>query len=476
MSELNEILELAGNSARFEDGRLRILDETAFRNSLGSLVETSALGSADIAGWARLLIRSAALERGILPSSIHGLYAARGRGEVPLTFTVPALNLRVLSYDAARAVFRVARKMNAAAFIFEIARSEIGYTAQRPAEYSTNILAAALAEGWSGPVFLQGDHFQVSASRFREDALAEVGAVRALASEAVAAGFYNIDIDTSTLVDISKPTVPAQQATNCELTAELASYIRQFEPPEITISIGGEIGEVGGHNSTAEELRAFMGGFSAELGRLAPGKTGLSKISIQTGTAHGGTVLPDGSLAQVNIDFQTLQDLSRVARAEYGLGGTVQHGASTLPEGAFHKFVEHEAVEVHLATNFMTIFYNHAPDDLRREMYAWLDDHSAGDRKSGMTDEQFYYKTRKNAIGPFKAQMYGLSDAARATVVAAWESQFEKLFELLGMQDTRAQVEAFVHPIRIEPDPKFYTGHQAAGRKAAADSADDLQD
>jgi hypothetical protein len=275
MSELTEILELIDNSAKLEEGAIKVTNEARFRASLGSLVETSALGSSESAGWARFVVRSAALQQGIIPSSIHDLYQARGRGEVPLTFTVPALNLRVLSYDSARAVFRVAKRINAGAFIFEIARSEIGYTGQRPGEYSSNILAAALAEGWTGPVFIQGDHFQVSPKKYSEDATDELNAVRALAREAIAAGFYNIDIDTSTLVDISKPTVPEQQETNFRLTAAMAAHIREIEPKGVTISVGGEIGEVGGHNSTAEELRAFMDGFQAEMGKLAPDEEGL---------------------------------------------------------------------------------------------------------------------------------------------------------------------------------------------------------
>jgi fructose/tagatose bisphosphate aldolase len=382
------------------------------------------------------------------------------------------MNLRVLSFDAARAVFRVAKRMNAGAFVFEIARSEIGYTSQRPAEYATNILAAALAEGWTGPIFLQGDHFQVSPKKYGAEPASEVRAVQELISEAIGAGFYNIDIDTSTLVDVTKASVPEQQALNSSLSADFAAYVRANEPKDVKVSIGGEIGEVGGHNSTEAELRAFMDGFNAGLNGKAPGKPGLSKISIQTGTSHGGTVLPDGSLADVSIDFDTLRRLSRLARQDYGLGGTVQHGASTLPEAAFHHFVEYEAVEVHLATSFMTLFYEHAPGGLRNEMYAWLDKNAAADRKPGMTDEQFYYKTRKNAIGSFKAQMYAMSDSERANISAAWEAQFSKLFELLGVRDTRQYVERFVHPIPVKPNLAYYVGTQ----EAAAASAEDLQD
>ena len=469
--ELNELLTQVGGSLKLDGTTVEVVDESKLRANIGKLVEASALGTGAVQGWARYLVRGAALALGILPASIHDLYLARGRGDAPMTWATPAFNLRVLSYHAACAMFRAAKKMNAGAFIFEIARSEMGYTAQRPAEYSANIFAAAIAEGYRGLVFLQGDHFQMSAKKFAADAKAEVQAVKDLAKEAVAAGFYNIDIDTSTLVDISKPTVPEQQETNIQLSAEMGAYVRSIEPTGMTISVGGEIGEVGGHNSTEEELRAFMDGYNREMKKRAPGKPGLSKISIQTGTSHGGTVLADGSIAKVNIDFDTLRELSRVARKDYGMGGTVQHGASTLPEDAFHQFVENEAIEVHLATNFMNMFYDLIPAELKAEMYAWLDKNSAADRKPGMTDEQFYYKTRKNAVGPFKARAYALPKADLDKLGKAWEGQFEKLFTLLGMKDTGDLVEKFVKPVIIQPDVKFYLGD-----KVDEELADDLAD
>jgi fructose-bisphosphate aldolase class II len=142
-----------------------------------------------------------------------------------------------------------------------------------------------------------------------------------------------------------------------------------------------------------------------------------------------------------------------------------------LPEDAFHKFVENEAIEVHLATNFMNMFYDNAPADLKKEMYAWLDVNSALERKAGMTDEQFYYKARKNAVGPFKARAYTLPQAELDKIDAAWEGQFEKLFSLLGMKDTKQVVEKFVKPVAIRPDIKFYLGD-----KVEEELADDLAD
>ena len=68
-----------------------------------------------------------------------------------------------------------------------------------------------------------------------------------------------------------------------------------------------------------------------------------------------------------------------------------------------------------------------------------------------MTDEQFYYKSRKNAIGPFKAQSYALPEAEKAKLSAAWEEQFAKLFHLLGMKDTRQVVDKFIPTLKIAP-------------------------
>jgi fructose/tagatose bisphosphate aldolase len=348
------------------------------------------------------------------------------------------------------------QKMDGAAVIFEIARSEMGYTDQKPSEYATSILAAAISEGYKGPVFIQGDHFQVSAKKYAANGDSEIFALKNLIDESIAAGFFNIDVDTSTLVEIEKPTIEEQQAVNTKLSAMLTAYIRSKEPEKVCVSVGGEIGEVGGHNSTEAELRGYLDGFAQELKAILPNAFGLSKISIQTGTSHGGVVLPDGSIATVKVDFNILRDLSRISRMDYGLGGTVQHGASTLPEDAFSKFVEYEATEVHLATNFTNMFFDLISDDFKKKIYAYLDEKSSADRKLDMTDEQFYYKVRKNAIGPFKADSWNLPVQEREKIGKAWEAQFTKLFNSLGVQGTSKVVGEFITPVKVMPDIRNY--------------------
>jgi fructose/tagatose bisphosphate aldolase len=386
-------------------------------------------------------IFDSAYEEGIYPSSIHDFYMARGRGEFG-GFTVPAINLRSMTYDLARAIFRVGEKNGSGAFIFEIARSEIGYTDQAPIEYASMVLAAAIKEGYSGPVFIQGDHFQVNAAKFKENPDKEIESLKTLIGDAISSGVYNIDIDSSTLVDVSKPDLKEQQLLNYEVCARLTQFIRRVEPRGITISVGGEIGEIGHQNSTSEDLRAFMAGLEDKLDK---GLAGISKISIQTGTTHGGVVLPDGSIAQIKLDFRTLKALSEVARREYGLAGAVQHGASTLPPEAFHKFVECGTAEVHLATAFQNMIYKsgHFPEDQKKRMYEWLRVNVAIEAKQGETEEQFIYKTRKKALGPFKKEIMGLPQQTRDAIAAEIETKFDFLFKQLNVVNKRALVNKY---------------------------------
>jgi fructose/tagatose bisphosphate aldolase len=385
-----------------------------------------------------------AYEQGAYPASIHDFYMARGRGEFA-GFTVPAINLRSMTYDLARRILRVAKKNNSGSFIFEIARSEIGYTGQSPLEYSSTVLAAAVKENYSGPVFIQGDHFQVNAAEFKENADKETKALKTLIDDAIKSGFYNIDIDSSTVVDLSKPSLKEQQFSNYEVCAKLTQFIRGIQPKGMTISVGGEIGEIGHQNSTPDDLHAFMTGLRE---RLPKRLSGISKISVQTGTTHGGVVLPDGSVAQIKLDFNTLKTLSNVARKEYGMAGAVQHGASTLPPEAFDKFPQCETAEVHLATEFQNMIYEseHFPIKLKKKIYEWLKVNAANEAKQGETEEQFFYKTRKKALGPFKKEIMSLPQETRDAIANEVENKFDFLFKRLNVVNTRDLVNKYIRP------------------------------
>ncbi|MDD4955277.1 MAG: class II fructose-bisphosphate aldolase [Candidatus Omnitrophica bacterium] len=443
----NESQLFDGKTLIEKDGKIEIKNPDFFRKKVvDDLSDTIILSdSAHMKRLCYFVAYNAGLNLGVVPSSIQGLYEARGKGSFS-GFTVPAMNIRTLTYDLARAVFRAANKINAGSFIFEIAKSEIGYTDQRPLEYSSVLILAAIKENYKGPIFIQGDHFQVKAKNYLQDKNKELNPLKELIKEAIDCSFYNIDIDTSTLVDLSKQNLDEQQKLNYEVCAELTTYIRKLQPKNIEISIGGEIGEVGGKNSTPDELHAYLKGYRKSINNLK----GISKISIQTGTSHGGVVLPDGSIAKVSIDFDTLKKLSEIAQKDYGMAGAVQHGASTLPNEAFHTFPEVGCAEIHLATQFQNIVYDYLPLPLKEKIYAWLHTNCAAEKKPDMTNDQFIYKTRKSALGPFKKEIHSLPKEWREKISSILEEEFSFLFDKLRIKDTKNYVNEYVKPVVVE--------------------------
>lgn len=439
------------NAVEVKDGTVVVKDKNAVRTMMDDLIYRAVFESDEEKRRALFIyIKEIAKACGAVPASIQGLYEEMG-GNYP-GFTVPAMNIRGLTYDTAKAVFRKALTMKVGAMIFEIARSEIGYTKQKPLEYATVVLAAAVREGYEGPVFIQGDHFQLVRKNYLSGPELETNYVKGLIAEAIEAEFYNIDIDSSTLVDLDKPTIKEQQRPNFEKTAELAAHVRQLQPPGVDVSIGGEIGEIGSKNSNPDELKAYLDGFKETF----KGSKGLSKLSVQTGTSHGGVVLPDGTLAKVKIDFDTLRILSDMARKEYGLSGCVQHGASTLPDEAFHMFPQTGTSEVHLATGFQNIVFDskHLPQAFRDEVYKFISTEYAKEKKEGQTEEQFIYSTRKKGFGPNKKQWWDLPAQVKEPIMKELEDKFGLLFSELKVGNTVDIVKKTVKPVVVKKEIK----------------------
>ncbi len=412
-----------------------------------TLARTSALDASPGGARARLAIRAAAAALGAFPASIANFYAARGAGEVA-GFTVPAVNIRGLTFDIASALFRAIIAEESIA-IFEINRAELGFTGQDAESFACSVLAAAIAEGYRGPVFLQADHMIVNAKAFAADPAAELSALRAVIESCLDASFLNVDIDASTVVDLSFADVASQQRENAEVTATLARGVRAWQAEHsairqsVEISLGGEIGEVGAHNSTVEELDSFV----EQTHALYPGAH-LRKISVQTGTKHGGVVLPDGAMADVSLDFNTLRDLSAAARQRYGMAGAVQHGASTLPEAMFGRFPEVGTAEVHLATGFQNLVFDHPrfPPDLLREMEAYALTKLGQDRRPGESDAQFLHLARRKLWGPFQASLWEIEAEPLVEIRESLTSRFRALMRSLRASGLRPAVEGYTRP------------------------------
>ncbi|MCS7062295.1 MAG: class II fructose-bisphosphate aldolase, partial [Anaerolineae bacterium] len=295
--------------------------------------------------------------------------------------------------------------------------------------------------------------FQLLADRYKKDTDAELGALRRLIDACLQAGFYNFDLDTSTIVDWTKSTPDEQQRHNCELSALLTDYIRVRQPYNVVVAVGGEIGSGGRRNSDIHELRAYLNGVS----QMMRHKPGLCKVAVMAGTTRGGIVAPNGALLAPEVDFRLLRELSEVARKEYGLGGVSQHGTSTAPDEMFVEFARSGAVEVKLATQLQNTVLDSLPESLREEMRTWILKTLDNERKPGLSEAQFLHRARRRAIGPFKEQMWRLSEADRGHIRALLEHRFVDLFTWLGVTDTRTMVSTFVSQPQIHKTPQDFS-------------------
>ncbi|MBU2579157.1 class II fructose-bisphosphate aldolase [Patescibacteria group bacterium] len=372
-------------------------------------------------------IREMAEKKGIRLCSLQKLYIEIAKNNIK-GFTVPAFNIRTLTFDAACALFRAAKKEKVGAFIFEIARTEILYTAQSPEKYLACVLGAAIKENFKGPLFLQGDHFKISSSKYFsiKDKKKELKDLENLIKKTIKAGFYNVDIDCSALL-------PKE---NSYQTAKFTSFIRKIEPKKINIAIGGEVGEIGGKNTSITELKNFINNYQKELKKYSPSLCPIIKIAVQAKTSHGGTLLGSGKFKPVKINFKTLAELSKEAKKN-GTAGIVQHGASTLPEKYFGKFPKAKICEIHLATFLQNIIYDsdYFPQILKEKIEQWLKENYL--KKKDENDLQFFYRLRKNALGPFKKKIWDIPQKNINKICEQLETKFIFFFQKLNVSDTK---------------------------------------
>ncbi|MDD4179303.1 MAG: class II fructose-bisphosphate aldolase [Candidatus Margulisbacteria bacterium] len=472
ITTVNSVGALTGKvlrGASIESKRLVINDLAAFWDCIPTLVANVVdfgVKSAPepVRAMSAWIINQAAQQRGVKLNSPNSLYTAVADGKIDRQFAVPAINIRGNSLDTARALFAAANGLNVGALIVEIARSEMGYTNQAPREFAAVVQAAAMMEGWEGQLFLQGDHIQLSKKKVTKggpDATQEERAHSALIRECLKYGFGSIDLDMSPFEQRNKTELSFddQQRLNYLLTASKILEIRRLQLDlnlPYTVMLGGETGEVGESNTRREDIEAYAQGLVRELKRLHD-KTGLPlqgirKIAVQTGTHHGGVTLPDGSVKQVKIEFEVLK-MAREESLRYGWAGPVQHGASTLPDEVFSKFVEYGAAEVHLATGFQNILFEVGiakEQGLKAAIERFIGVNFISEWKEDTSWLQFFTDNRKRANGPFKWQLWTMPEEVREAVSDALVTKFKYIFQALGVQNTQGMVNRFVKDVDFE--------------------------
>jgi hypothetical protein len=380
-------------------------------NSTGhQLYKTVMTGNAIEIEKAVKTINSMADAAGLKVASIQDHYEAKSKGAFK-NVTVPAINCRLLTPLMVASVIKTNNEMKTPAdqpIIFELAKSESGYTLQNPAQFAALVKLGYLLSGVKNrKVYIQGDHYQVDKNKFwkelkeanfsgpkakldneeiymldmERDAMSPeeqkaklrktiqfldkspaVQDIVKLCKNSILAGYRNIDIDSSVL-ERENGSPYLKQEWNGMVSGYLMAKIRSFEKElgiKEPISIGGEIGEIGKSNTTKEDFEVYLSIMKKTMDEIMPGLKGPSKFALTTGTAHGGVRDKDGKLLRVvPISFDIHEKFAGEIKNPWIPGSTrivtVQHGASTLDPDLYKGFSGVGVGEIHLATEYQNI-------------------------------------------------------------------------------------------------------------------------
>lgn len=73
-----------------------------------------------------------------------------------------------------------------------------------------------------------------------------------------------------------------------------------------------------------------------------------------------------------------------------------------------------------------------------------------------MTDDQFIYKTRKKALGPFRKEIHSLPRKIKYKIASEMEKEFSFLFDKLNIKDTKELIDSYVKAVRVKKTKAFF--------------------
>jgi len=348
----------------------------------------------------------------------------------------------MVSFHMARSAVRAADALGVPHIIFELALSEVGYTGQQKDEYVALVKAAYISLGIKNrKIYLQADHYQLDPKKYAEDSDKEMQRIKSAITKALENEVYNIDIDSSKFETADPDKSDREnQLENARLTAELFHFIRTYEKEHslpCLVSIGGEVGEVGGENTKYPQVNAYLEMLHEQSEALGSGGDhGLDKVSINVGSAHGGVLGADGKpLDTVPLDFTAHHDLYMVGKDPKNPDKhvlPVQHGASTLPKKYFSLFPAMHVAEVHLATGFQNIVWEvlEKEDNVLYEKMKLMVSEKFGEKIVGHKTEAIGFMKERKRVTEFVKKDLLLSGSVEAMELAL-EEDFTTIFHSL---------------------------------------------
>lgn len=92
------------------------------------------------------------------------------------------------------------------------------------------------------------------------------------------------------------------------------------------------------------------------------------------------------------------------------------------------------------------------PESLRNKLYAYVRENLEDEREDGWEDAQFMYKLRKKSLGPFKNDIWLMTEDEKNVVRAKLAETLEQLFTKLNIVGTAHTVRKYIGEKTIAVD------------------------
>jgi len=338
---------------------------------------------------------------------------------------IMAANIRI--QHCTRGIMQAAKEKNAAV-LFEIAKSEIGYTDQKPQEFYDKIVEAANDVGFDTPYAIHGDHITIKKNT--PEAIAEA---KDLIEAEVAAGFTSYAIDASHNYDLNASNARDALADNIEITVKLADLI----PKDVCLEV--EVGEVGRKNPDGTKMLTTVEESVTYIEALQEQGVKPHLIALNNGSVHGNIFDADGNIVeQVGIDIERTK---AIADAITPLGVRIaQHGITGTPLRLMHLLVEAGIAKGNVGTNWQNIAVANMPPELVSKMEAWtIASEQAAKmkvKKPQMSEKELIAKNIKHSIKPHKSEIETISDEWKKKVADASKASALDFFDAFQSNDT----------------------------------------
>jgi len=347
---------------------------------------------------------------------------------------IMAANIRV--QRSARGIMEAAKELDSAV-LFEIAKSEVGYTGQTPKDFYDNIVAIAEEINFNTPYAIHGDHITI------KDASPEAykGAEDLIKAE-LAAGFTSYAIDASHNFNMSATDVSEQLKDNIDITKRLAKLI----PEKYSLEV--EVGEVGRTDpatgqkqlTTVEEAATF-------IKALKDAGINPDLLATNNGTSHGNIFDKNGNvIAKVGIDLARTKGIADAIKP-YGVR-VAQHGITGTPLEFMDNLIDCGIAKGNVGTNWQNIAIESFPPELVKRMEEWTltcdEAKKTKAKKPQITDKELIGKTIKNSLKVFKSDMAAIPDEYKKKFDAATRSSALGFMNAFKSQGTGSIVKEYI--------------------------------